>query len=118
MSREAPAPKARFRRFEGKAVKDEATGNRMNGVILREPMVVFRFLDGQLHGGQDTGGIAVESGTDGYYEKWERGKLKEAGSIMEDGNGNTWKEIWEKGIRKEYWENGVRITGENNNEEQ
>jgi hypothetical protein len=107
MSGKRAPPHARYRRFEGKVVKDPATGERMNGVILREPMVVFRFRDGLLHGGRDTGGIAVESGTDGYYEKWIRGELKEAGTLMEDEEGKTWREEWENGVPAGYWEKGA-----------
>ena len=103
MSEEKASPKARYRRFEGKAVKDPETGERMNGAVLREPLAVFRFRDGLLHGGPDTGGIAVES-ADGYYEKWEQGELKEAGTVMEDGKGEIWKETWEKGVPAGYWE--------------
>jgi hypothetical protein len=106
MSEEKAPPRARYRRFAGKAVKDPGTGERMNGAVLREPLAVFRFRDGLLHGGPDTGGTAVESGADGYYEKWERGELKEAGTVMEDGRGKTWREVWEKGAPAGYWEKG------------
>jgi hypothetical protein len=113
-------PRARYRRFEGKTIRDPKTGEPVNGAILKEPATVFRFQDGRLHGGRDTGGIAVESGNDGYYEKWTRGELKEAGTVMEDGDGKRWKETWEQGKRSGYWENGIRINGGegNNNEEE
>jgi hypothetical protein len=111
-------PRARYRRFEGKVATDGVSGERMNGAVLREPGIVFRFQNGLLHGGIDTFGIAVESGTDGYYEKWKRGELKEAGCVMEDGEGKTWKEEWEEGKRKNYWENGVLTGGRRDDEEE
>jgi hypothetical protein len=103
-------PRARYRRFEGKVVKDPATGKRMNGALIKEPMAIFRFLDGLLHGGRETGGIAVES-ADGYYEKWDRGTLKEAGTLMEDTQGKTWQETWEKGAPAGRREEGPHNTG-------
>jgi hypothetical protein len=103
---------ARYHRFQEKTVKDPSTGKRMNGAILRQPMVLFRFRDGLLHGGTENGGIAVESGTDGYYEKWENGKLKEAGTLMEDIQGRTWRETWEKGVPSGYWEKERAAAGE------